>query len=132
MANAKGFSAEAKKILDQGRQSGIVKSAPALAKAAQGTTIGQTGIGMVNAGYDFVTQGQFDKGLDLMKQGLSKSDLKRPEEAKLHTGIAYAMAGRNADAISMFKTVQGADGSADLARYWVMQLSRPSQPNAQQ
>ncbi|MQR01632.1 hypothetical protein [Glaciimonas soli] len=125
LANAKGFSAESQKILAQKSQSGMLKMPFELAKSQQCVATGKTGIGLINAGYDCVTQGKFDQGLNLMEQGLHKDDLKRPDEAKLHTGIAYAMAGRKADAINMFKTVQGTDGAADLARYWVIQLSRP-------
>ena len=72
-----------------------------------------------------MTAGQFDKGLSLMEDGLKKSGLKRSEDAKLHLGIAYQMAGQKEKAIQAFKTVQGADGVADLARLWIMQVNHP-------
>ncbi len=83
------------------------------------------GIGYLNLGYVFVTNGQFDKGIALMEQGVNSGALKHPDEAKLRLATAYVMAGRNQNAIQTFKTVQGSEGSADLARYWIMLLSHP-------
>ena len=59
------------------------------------------------------------------EQGIGTGGFKRPEDAKLHIGIAYLQAGRAADAIRMFKSVQGVDGTADLARYWTMLANHP-------
>ena len=59
-----------------------------------------------------------------MQQGISKGGLKRPEDAKLHLGIAMFMAGDNAKAQASFKTVAGADGTADLARLWLLYARR--------
>ncbi len=84
----------------------------AAAKAAK------SGLGMVNMGYNFVTYGQFDRGIALIEAGLAKGGLKYPEEAKLHLGIAYHLAGNKAKALEVFKTVQGNDGAVELARYW--------------
>ena len=53
-----------------------------------------------------------------MEQGIKKGGLKRPEEATLRLGMAYAMAGQKDKAIATLKTVQGKDGSEDLARLW--------------
>ena len=50
--------------------------------------------------------------------------LKYPDEARLHLGIAYANAGKKPEALAALKAVQGKDGSADLARYWILQLNR--------
>jgi len=38
----------------------------------------------------------------------------------LHLGIAQLQAGKKAAAIKTLKTVQGNDGTADLARYWII------------
>ena len=56
----------------------------------------------------------------LVEQGLARGGLKRPEDAKLHLGIAYLQSGNKTRALSMLKTVQGSDGVADLARLWVV------------
>jgi len=141
-----GFPAEAKKTLDQGFQSGVLGSGPDAAKqkrlrdqASKGMaddqrTMAQSeasvnsskeGTGQLNLGYALVTAGQFDKGLALMENGLKKGGLKRPEDAKLHLGIAYQLAGQKDKAIQAFKSVQGSDGVADLARLWIMQVNHP-------
>ena len=41
-------------------------------------------------------------------------------------GLSYSLAGQNDKALQMFKTVQGTDGAAALARLWVLRLSRTS------
>ncbi|GAC1417821.1 MAG: hypothetical protein NVSMB6_20010 [Burkholderiaceae bacterium] len=61
----------------------------------------------------------------MMEQGIARGGLKRPEDAKLHLGIAYLQAGKKAEAIKMLKTVQGGDGTADLARYWIILANHP-------
>lgn len=78
----------------------------------------KTGLGMVNMGYNFVTYGQFERGIALIEAGLAKGGLKYPEEAKLHLGMAYHKAGNKAKAAEILKTVQGNDGAVELARYW--------------
>jgi len=141
-----GFPAEAKKVMDAGYKSGVLGKAGDLEKqksvlnlatkktAEDLKTIVQTeadvrknkdGIGLINLGYAFVTTDQFDKGLAMMEQGVSAPGLKRADEIKLHLATAYVLAGRNPDAIQKFKAVQGNDGSADLAHYWVLLLTHP-------
>jgi tetratricopeptide (TPR) repeat protein len=141
-----GFPAEAKKVLESGYKSGVLgagadlgkqKSAlnQATKKAADDLkTIAQTeadvkknkdGVGLINLGYAFITMDQFDKGLAMMEQGVNATGIKRVDEAKLHLATAYVLAGRKEEAIQKFKAVQGNDGSADLARYWVLQLAHP-------
>jgi hypothetical protein len=80
----------------------------------------KTGIGMVNTGYNYVVYGQFEKGIALIEQGIAKGGLKAPEEAKLHLGMAYLQSGNKAKAAEVFKTIQGTDGTAELARYWLL------------
>jgi hypothetical protein len=50
--------------------------------------------------------------------------MKRPDDAKLHLGIACLQAGRKAEALQVLKSVQGSDGTADLARFWILQAGR--------
>ncbi len=69
--------------------------------------------------------GQVEKGLALMEQGIQKGGMSRPDEARLHLAIAYLAAGQKAKAIQAFKTVQG-DGTADLARLWLIHAQRSS------
>ncbi len=71
-------------------------------------------------GMKLVYAGQAAKGVQLMQEGIAKGGLKRPEDAKLHLGISQLAAGEKAKAQATFKSVQGADGTADLARLWAL------------
>ncbi len=81
--------------------------------------------GLVNLGYALVQAGQADKGLKMMEAAIKAGDLKRPEDAKLRLGEAYAAAGKKQQAVAILKTVGGQDGTAELARYWIMAINRP-------
>jgi tetratricopeptide (TPR) repeat protein len=93
------------------RKAGLVDAEAAEQKSKDGNAA-------LVLGYNLVNDGQFDKGIALMQTGLTKGNLKNAEDAKLHLGIAYLQAGKKADAIKVFKTVKGTDGTADLAHYW--------------
>jgi hypothetical protein len=81
--------------------------------------------GLVAMGYGMVQAGQADKGLKMMEAAIKAGGLRNAEDAKLHLGEAYAVAGKKQQAISTLKTVGGNDGSADLARYWIMAINHP-------
>jgi hypothetical protein len=83
-------------------------------------TKNQDGSDLSNLGYAYVTAGQFDKGIAMIEKGISKGGMKYDESAKLHLGMAYLQAGKKTNALKIFKTVQGKDGTADLARYWTL------------
>lgn len=76
---------------------------------------------LLGLGHAYVTNEQIEKGIRLMEQGIAKGGLKRPEDAKLHLGLAYLKSGDKAKAMDILKTVQGSDGTADLARLWIIQ-----------
>ncbi|MGE5384608.1 MAG: hypothetical protein ACM3SV_01845, partial [Betaproteobacteria bacterium] len=137
-----GLPAEAVKVIDQGYKSGalgtgaeadrqkrlrdlanktLADDQKSMAQNQAEAEKSKDGIGLVNLGFEYVMMGQADKGLPLMDQGLKKGGLKRPEDAKLHYGIALLMAGKKSEAAQVLKTVQGNDGTADLARYWILQ-----------
>ena len=59
-----------------------------------------------------------------MEQGIAKGGLKRPEDGKLHLGIAYLQAGNRAKASQVLRSVGGTDGTAELARLWLTQGGR--------
>ncbi len=77
-----------------------------------------TGAALVNVGTNYLGQKQYQKAATLLQQGIAKGGLKRPEEAKLHLGIALQLAGDKPAAATALKAVQGKDGAADLARIW--------------
>jgi hypothetical protein len=81
--------------------------------------------GLAALGYALVQAGQADKGLKMMDSAIKSGKLKYPEIAKLHLGEAYAVAGKKSQALSTLKSVGGNDGSADLARYFIMAINHP-------
>lgn len=138
--------AEAVKVIDKGYKSGALGTGPDAARhqrlkdlaekslADQNKTEAATEAqltkeadydGMVELGYSLVQSGQADKGLKLMDAGIKSGKLKNVELAKLHLGEAYAAAGKKAQAITTLKTVGGNDGTADLARYFIMAINHP-------
>lgn len=84
------------------------------------------GVGLVNLGYNYITLGQYDKGIDLMKQGIAKGVSKNPEDAKLRLGYALAIAGKKDESVKLLETISGDDGRGDLARYWIMYQNKPA------
>ena len=86
----------------------------------------KTGDALVSLGMSLVYAGQAPKGVQLIQQGIAKGNLKRLEDAKLHLGIGQFTAGDKAKAQATFKTVQGTDGTADLARLWALYARRGS------
>ena len=84
----------------------------------------KTGNELVDVGFSQVFLGDAKKGISLMEQGIAKGGLKRADDAKLHLGIALLNAGDATKAQSVFKTVGGNDGTADLARLWSLMARR--------
>lgn len=139
--------AEAVKIIDRGYKAGILGVGPeaarhqrlkdlaeksladqnkmAAATEAELTKAGDND-GLADLGYALVQSGQADKGLKLMETASKASNLKYPDMVKLHLGEAYAVAGKKQQAISTLKSVGGKDGTADLARYFIMAINKPA------
>ena len=84
----------------------------------------KSGDPLVAVGMNLVYSGQAAKGVQMMQQGIAKGGIKRLEDAKLHLGIAQLIAGDKAKAQATFKTVQGNDGTSDLARLWMLHARR--------
>ena len=133
------FAAESKQVLDKGFASGVLGTGAqadrqkrlrdlvakkldedkrTLAEDERQALAAKDGNALVNVGMNLVFNGQGARGVKLMQEGIAKGGLKRPEDAKLHLGIAYLVAGDNAKAQAAFKTVSGNDGTGDLARLW--------------
>ena len=83
-----------------------------------------TGDALVVTGQNLASYGDYEKGLQLMRQGVAKGGLKRPEEAKLHQGYAYVLAGQLDDAAKVFSQVQGNDGARELAALWRIAIKK--------
>ena len=140
-----GSTAEAKQVVDKGFAAGALGTGPEAerhkrlrdlvnkkvdeAKKTQAddekaALAAKDGNELLTIGLNQVFDGQKAKGVQLMQQGIAKGGLKRPEDAKLHLGIAQLLAGDNAKAQSTFKGVTGNDGTADMARLWSLYARR--------
>ena len=140
-----GFPAEGKSVVDKGFAAGILgvgaeaerqkrlrdlvlkrleENKAAQPEEEKAALAAKDGTALVNVGLNLVFSGQAARGIPLMQQGIAKGGMKRPEDAKLHLGVAYVVAGDNAKAQATFKTVGGADGTADLARLWALYARR--------
>jgi len=102
----------------------LAEDAASRAEDEKQAVAAKSGDALVSLGMYSVYSGQAAKGVQLMQQGIAKGGLKRPEDAKLHLGIAQLAAGDKAKAQATFKTVQGTDGTADLARLWALYARR--------
>lgn len=145
MALGDDYPAEAKKVVDAGYASKTLGTGPdaarqqrlldlankrvaenqaTLAKDEKDAADDRDGNRLVAVGFNYVTYGQAAKGIALMEQGIKKGNLRQPEDAKLHLGEAYLIAGQKQKALAAFKSVGGNDGTADLARLWALQARR--------
>jgi hypothetical protein len=141
-----GAPAEALKVIDKGYKAGALGTGPDAARhqrlkdlaektlADQNKNLAATEAqlnkdndddGKAALGYALVQSGQVDKGLKMLEAASKSKDLKHPEDVKLHLGEAYAVAGKKSQAISTFRSVGGTDGTADLARYFIMAINKP-------
>ena len=139
------LASEGKQVIDKGMSSGALSSGAQADRAKRlkvlvdkklaedtasraederAATAAKSGDALVVLGMKLVYGGDAVKGVQLMQQGIAKGSLKRPEDAKLHLGIGQLVAGDKAKAQATFKTVQGADGTADLARLWALYARR--------
>ncbi len=121
-----GADAEAQKKLRDAAAKQVIDDQKQLPQSAKAATAASGGVALVNVGFAYVSAGQFDTGIPMMEQGIARGGLPRPDEARLHLGIAYLSAGRKADAVRVFRDVGGTDGTADLARLWLIHAQRPS------
>ena len=138
--------AEAIKVIDKGYKAGILGVGPeagrhqrlkdlaekTLADSNKSLAVDEAALvkakdndGLLAMGYGLVQAGQADKGLAMMTAAIKAGGLRNPEDAKLRLGEAYAAAGKKQQAISTLKTVGGKDGTAELARYWIMAINHP-------
>jgi len=138
-----GYPAEGKAIVDKGFAAGALgtgaeaerhKRLRDLANKAEGEAkasidsraaaaqANKEGNDLVQIGYAYATMGQADKGIALIEQAIAKGGLKRPEDAKLRLGQAQLQSGgkNKAKAVQTLRSVQGADGAADLGKLWAL------------
>lgn len=77
--------------------------------------------GLFRLGYGLVLSGKTSDGIKLMTEAMKSPEMAdRKDEAKLRLGEAYAYAGNKKQAHATWRTVNGKDGTAELARYFSM------------
>ncbi|HEY5900093.1 MAG TPA: hypothetical protein VIV54_21185 [Burkholderiales bacterium] len=148
MSLIEGFPVEATKVIEKGYAAGVLgvgaeaerhkrlrdlaaknlaADKKSIAESEKQDASSKDGKTLFNEGFNYVLHGRSEKGLAMMQQGMKMGgSFRRPDHAKLQLGYAYHVAGQNERAVQMFKSVQGTDGAAALARLWVLRLSRSS------
>jgi hypothetical protein len=142
LAAQAGYPEEGKQVVDKGFAAGVLGQGAEgarhkrladlmtkkIAEAKAGAAANEKAAQDAKDGNDFVKLGLANafggnakKGIDQIEQGIAKGNLKRPEDAKLYLGLAHYVGGDTAKAQAVWKTVKGTDGSADLARLWIIQ-----------
>ena len=140
-----GSSAEAQQVVDKGFAIGALGTgaqaerhqrlrvlvAKRLAEAARTrpederqAAATKDGGGLLALGMNRVYAGEQARGMQLMQQAISNGGLKHPEDAKLHLALAQLRSGDTGKGLVTLKTVTGTDGTADLARLWVLYVRR--------
>lgn len=140
MAMQIGLPAEGLQIVDKGLAAKVLGTGPeadrhkrlrdlavkkteeakaAIAGQAAEAAAQKTGDDLVRVGYAYVSLGEADKGIAMIEQGIAKGGLKRAEDAKLRLGMAQ-LSKNKAKAQQTLRSVGGSDGSADIARLWVI------------
>ena len=140
MAMQVGLPAEGLQIVDKGMSTKVLGTGPeadrhkrlrdlavkkteeskaAIAAQATEAAAQKSGDDLVRVGYAYVSLGETDKGIALIEQGIAKGGLKRAEDAKLRLGMAQLVKNK-AKAQQTLRSVGGSDGSADIARLWVI------------
>ena len=137
-----GVPGEAKMVMDKGYAAGVLGKGGEAARQARLRALVEksledarknraqaekeaeaqkSGDDLVKVGLDYAYDGHADKGIALIQKGIKKGGLKRAEDAKLRLGEAELAAGHRNRAVQTLKGVHGNDGTADLARLWVLE-----------
>jgi hypothetical protein len=136
-----GLPSEAKAVVDKGYAAGVLGTGAeaarqqrlrdltnknvadekaTIAKRATDALSAKDGSDLVAIGVEYASMGEYDKGIDLIQQGLAKDKLKYPEEGKLRLAVAMLQSGKNKPAASKaLRAIQGADGAPEVARLYL-------------
>ena len=143
-----GFPIEARQILDKGFAAGVLGNNPDhkklrakatkdadddiknMARLSAEAEKGTEGPALFNAGLNTFLNGDRDKGIAMMTQGIKRPGIKRLDDAKLRLGVSYALNGERAKAVEILATVAGNEGIKDAARLWSAFAKQPAQSAA--
>jgi hypothetical protein len=145
LALVEGFALEASQVIDKGYAAGVLGRGAEAARharlkdvaaknvadeetalAASGRSAAKGANALFHQGFANVFHGKAERGLPMMREAIKAGAFAPADHAKLELGYAYHLARQKAQAMETFKTVQGKDGAAALARLWIIHLSRPS------
>ena len=135
-----GLPGEARGIIDQGTKAGLMgtgaeaarhqrlrdlavkqegESKTSLSNQATEAAGFKEGDALVKVGAAYVSAGEIDKGIELIKKGITIGNLKRPEDAKLRLGLAQLKSAKDkAAGTQTLRSIKGSDGVAEIARIW--------------
>jgi hypothetical protein len=134
-AKQAGFPIDAQKVMEAGFKAGVLSTTEHkqfrdlverdaaddiknMARSSAEAAKSKEGPGLFNSGLNYVYNGESDKGLPMMEQGISRPGIRRPEDARLRLGIAYAIAGDRAKAVDALAMVKSIEGGTEVARLW--------------
>jgi hypothetical protein len=137
-----GLTAEALRVIEQGYKAGALGTGPEasrhqrlrdlavkrdaeirakLPEQATEAAAQKEGDGLVRLGYTFASMGDADRGIQLIQEGITKGQLKHPEDARLRLGMAQLQSPKTKGAaMQTLRSVKGSDGAADIARLWTI------------
>lgn len=137
-----GLPAEGRRIAEQGFQNGLLGTGAEAARhqrlrdlAVRQEGEAKAGIAqrvasavssgdpdmMVTVGFAQVSLGMHAEGIQLIEKAIATGKLKRPDEARLRLGMAQLQAGKGRNvAAQALRSVRGTDGTADIARLWML------------
>lgn len=131
-AEAQGLfdDAIARKIVPAAEAAEVAKSRESVVKThnnekatdkatESGAKSAKDGEGLASYGLELFFDGQAERGIAMMEAGIAKG-VKRPDEAKLHLGMALLRAGRTDDARKTFESITAKDGAGALAKVYLL------------
>ncbi|MEA1677092.1 hypothetical protein [Nitrospirillum sp. BR 11163] len=141
LAMSDGLGAEAKATMDKGFKAGILGKAQGDREKRLADMAGKQvdddqrklpddekeaaaqpdGKQLVKVGTQYLALGNAAKAIEVIQAGIKKDQLKYPEEAKLRLVQAYLAAGQKQKAVDTMKSIKGTDGTADIARLYLIQ-----------
>jgi hypothetical protein len=136
-----GLPGDAKRFLDHGYAAGILgkgaqaerhqrladmaarqaaDNARALPQLATEVETARTGVAWAKLGEAYASYGQYGAATAALERGLARGSLPFPDDARLHLGVAYLDAGQATKAKAVLSAIAGRDGTAELARLWLL------------
>jgi tetratricopeptide (TPR) repeat protein len=108
------------RLLDKVRRTAAEDRAT-MAKQERDASAAPSGDALVQVGAAYLGYGQPDKAVSAITSGISKGNLKRPDEAYMLLGIAYQRMKNSAEAVRAFNRANTDPKYAQLAKLWALE-----------